>query len=79
MGDKVASNSPDAISTTAFYEAKIRPNVPVKGIFTIGGERFDGVYSDANGVYSIMDDSGSVLSQAYTPTDAINILRNPNK
>jgi hypothetical protein len=79
MGDKVASNSPDAISTAALYEAKIRPNIPVKGIFTIGGERFDGVYSDANGVYSIMDDSGSVLSQGYTPTDAINILRNPNK
>ena len=78
MGDKIASNNPDAISTAALYEAKIRPRLPVKGIFTIGGERFDGVYDDATGKYSIMDDSGIVKSQGYTPTQAINNLRYPN-
>jgi len=78
MGDKVASNSPDAISTAALYEAKFKPGLPVKGIFTIGGERFDGVYDDATGVYSIMDDSGAVKSQGYTPTQAIYTLRYPN-
>lgn len=75
MGDKVASNSPDAISTAALYEAKIRPNIPVRGIFTIGGKRFDGVYNDADGKYSILDNSGTVVSQGYTPTDAIMTYR----
>jgi hypothetical protein len=78
IGDKVASNNPDAISTGALYGAKLRPGLPVEGgIFTIAGKRFDGVYDNATGKYSIMDDSGTVISEGYTPTQAINYLKNP--
>lgn len=76
MGDKVASNNPDAISTAALYEAKFKPGLPVKNIFTIAGERFDGIYDNKNGLYSIIDNFGSIVSQGYTPTQAINSLRN---
>jgi len=75
MGDKVASNNPDAISTAALYEAKFRPNLPVKNIFRIGREIFDGIYDDSNGKYYILDGSGTAVSEGYTPTDAIMTYR----